>query len=162
MAPTVKPIPPGFHSVTPYLCVKNAKQAIEFYKKAFGAQERYTLPTPDGKIMHGEFQIGDSVIMINDEMPEMNHLSPETRGGATAHFHLFVEDVDTAFDKAVKAGCTVTQPLSNMFWGDRYGRLTDPFGHLWSIASHVEDVPHSEIPARFEQAMKAMAAACKN
>jgi PhnB protein len=163
MAPTVKPIPPQFHSVTPYICVKGASKAIEFYKKAFGAQDLFRLPMPgeDGKIMHAEIKIGDSIIMINDEMPQMNHLSPETRGGPTGTLHLFVEDVDAAFDKAVKAGCTVRQPVSNMFWGDRYGQVTDPFGHVWSLATHVEDIPHGEIPARFEIAMKEMAGAAK-
>jgi len=162
MSPNVKPIPPQFHSVTPYICVKGAKKAIEFYSKAFGAQELFQLPMPDGRVMHAEIKIGDSIIMLNDEMPEMNHLSPETRGGPTGQLHLYFEDVDKAFDKAVKAGCTVKQPLNNMFWGDRYGQVTDPFGHIWSLATHVEDVPHADIPARFEQAMKQMAAAGKN
>jgi PhnB protein len=162
MAPNVKPIPTGFHSVTPYMVIKDVSNAIQFYKKAFGAQERMALPAPDGKIMHGEIQIGDSIIMMTEESKEMNALGPSSRGGSTGHILLYVDNVDTAFEKAVKAGCTVTRPLANQFWGDRYGQVSDPFGHLWSIATHVEDVAPEKMGERMAQAMKEMAAAGKN
>jgi PhnB protein len=162
MAPTVKPIPTGYHAVTPYLVLGDAVKAIEFYKKAFGAQELFILPLPNGKIMHAEIQIGDSRVMLADEAPERNVLGPVARGGSTSHLMLYVENVDAAFEKAVKAGCTVAMPVSNQFWGDRYGQLTDPFGHLWSMATHVEDVPHEKMSERFEAAMKEMAGAGKN
>jgi len=153
----VKPIPQGFHSVTPYICVSDSVKAIEFYKKAFGATERMAMPMPNGKIMHAEIQIGDSIIMMNDEFPERNVLGPIARGGATGHIMLCFDDVDTAFDKAVKAGCSVEMPLANQFWGDRYGQVKDPFGHLWSMATHVEDVTPEQMPIRLQEAMKAMA-----
>ncbi len=148
----VKPIPEGFHSVTPYLTVRNAAQAIEFYKRAFGAQERYRLPMSDGKIGHAELLIGNSIIMLGDESPECGHLSPQTLNGSAVGFALYVEDVDTAFERAMRAGATVQEPLTNKFWGDRAGSLIDPFGHKWMLLTHVEDVSPDEMKSRMEKA----------
>jgi len=155
------PIPTGFHSVTPYLHVRGALKAIDFYKKAFGAEERFVMPGPEGRVMHAEIKIGDSIVMISDECPEMGALGPEGRGGATSSLFLYFTNVDTAFDKAVQAGCTVKMPLQNQFWGDRFGTVVDPFGHVWSMATHVEDVSPEDMKKRSEEAMKQMAAARK-
>src|SRR6202521_5817516 len=130
---TVKAIPKGYHSLTPYMTVRDATRAIEFYKQAFGATERGVMKGPDGKIMHAELVIGDSIVMLADEFPEFGSLSPQSTGGAGMGLHIYVEDVDSAFDRAVKAGATVEMPVADMFWGDRYGKLRDPFGHKWSI-----------------------------
>jgi PhnB protein len=143
--PAVKPIPDGFHTVTTYLVCDGAAKAIKFYEKAFGATEIMRVPTPDGKLMHASIQIGDSFIMLNDEFPEMGALGPKARQGTSVTMHLFVEDADKAFARAVKAGATVKMPLQDMFWGDRYGQLEDPFGHSWSIATHVRDMSPKEI-----------------
>lgn len=145
-----KPIPEGYHSVTPYLIVDDAAGAIEFYKKAFGAEEKYRLPMGD-RIGHAEIKIGDSFVMLADEFPDMGHLSPKSRGGATSSVVLYVNDVDTAFPKAIEAGATQDRPIEDQFWGDRMGSLTDPFGHKWSLATHTEDVPESELDARFQE-----------
>lgn len=145
-----KPIPEGYHSVTPYLIVDDAAGAIEFYKKAFGAEEKYRLPMGD-RIGHAEIKIGDSFVMLADEFPDMGHLSPKSRGGATSSIVLYVNDVDTAFPKAIEAGATQDRPIEDQFWGDRMGSLTDPFGHKWSLATHTEDVPESELDARFQE-----------
>lgn len=145
-----KPIPEGYHSVTPYLVVDDAAKAIEFYKKAFGAEEKYRLPM-GGKIGHAEIKIGDSFVMLADEFPEMGHLSPKARGGTTVSLLIYLPDVDSAFKTARDAGATETKPLENQLWGDRMGTLTDPFGHQWSLATHVEDVPEDEIARRFEE-----------
>ena len=152
--PNVKPVPQGYHTISPSLTVKGGAEAIEFYKKAFGAKESHRMPTPDGKIMHAEIVIGDSPIMLNDEFPEMNCKSPLSIGGSPVTIHIYVDNVDAFWDKAVKAGCTVRMPLSDMFWGDRYGKLSDPFGHQWSIAQHVEDVSPQDMMKRGEEAMK--------
>jgi PhnB protein len=147
----VKPIPAGYHAVTPYLSVKGAAQALAFYKKAFGAQELYRLPMPDGRVGHAEIQIGDSRIMLADEMPEMPDAaakSPATLGGTTAGFCLYVADVDAQFKQALDAGATVKRPVQNQFYGDRSGTLEDPFGHVWTIATHVEDVSPEEMQKR--------------
>jgi PhnB protein len=141
----VKPIPDGFHTVTTYLVCDGAAKAIKFYEKAFGATEVMRVPTPDGKLMHASIQIGDSLIMLNDEFPEMGALGPKARKGTSVTMHLFVEDADKAFARAVKAGATVKMPLQDMFWGDRYGQLEDPFGHSWSIATHIRDMSAKEI-----------------
>ncbi|MGC1452068.1 MAG: VOC family protein [Candidatus Sulfotelmatobacter sp.] len=125
----VKPIPEGYHTLTPYLTVRDAVRAIEFYKQAFGAQERGVMKGPDGKVMHAELKIGDSIIMLGDEFPEYGALSPQSTGGAGLGLHIYVDGVDAAFDRAVKAGARVDMPVSDQFWGDRYGKLTDPFGH---------------------------------
>ena len=136
----VKPIPEGFHSVTPSLVLSDAKEAIEFYKKAFGANEIYQFPTPDGKILHAMIQIGDSFVMICDEFPGMNLKSPTTVGGTPVTLHLYVEDADKIFKQAKDAGATILMPIMDAFWGDRYGMILDPFGHSWSIATHKIDM----------------------
>ena len=155
----VKPIPEGYHTVTPYLCVRGAAEAIEFYKKAFGAQEIFRMPYPDGqKLMHAEIKIGDSHIMLSDEMPGMgsSSKSPQSLGGSAVSQHLYVENVDKAMEQAVAAGATVEMPAMDMFWGDRFGKLVDPFGHSWSVATHIEDVPGDEMARRGMEAMAAM------
>lgn len=151
--PKVKPIPDGMNTVTPHLVCKDAAKAIEFYKKAFGAEERFRLDTPDKKkILHASLSIGGSAIMLADEFPDWGSVGPETLKGTPVVIHLYVEDADSVFDQAVRAGATVTMPLQDMFWGDRYGQLRDPFGHSWSVATHVRDVSIEEM----EQAAKAM------
>lgn len=145
----VKPIPDGYHAVTPYLVLSGVAKAIEFYKKAFGAQELYRMPGPGGSVMHAEIKIGDSVLMMADEFPGAEHCkAPSSLQGTTTNMHLYVEDADAAFERAVDAGAKVSMPLQDMFWGDRYGKLTDPFGHEWSIATHKEDLSPEEIGKR--------------
>ena len=145
----VKPIPEGYQTMTPYLTVRDAARTIEFYKEAFGAQERYRMPTPDGKgIAHAELKIGDSIFMLSDEMPGMGYGSPLSLGGTAVGFYVYVEDVDAAFDRAIAAGGTVRQPVQDMFWGDRTGSLQDPFGHKWDLATRVEDVRPDEMKRR--------------
>jgi PhnB protein len=155
MAAKVKAIPAGYHSVTPYLVVRDAARAIEYYKQAFGANEVFRMNTPDGKIAHAEIKIGDSMIMLSDEMGSSR--SPQTLGGSAAGIFLYVEDVDSVFNQAVGAGAKADMPPTNMFWGDRFGRLTDPFGHLWSLATHIEDVAPEEMERRGREAMAQMA-----
>ncbi len=145
---TAKPIPEGYHTATPYLIIKNAARAIDFYKKAFGATERMRMADPTGKVMHAEIQIGDSRIMIADEFPEMGARSPESLGGSPVSIFLYVEDVDALAKQATSAGAKVLMPIQDQFWGDRYGKLTDPFGHLWDIATHKEDVAPEEMHKR--------------
>ena len=140
-----KPIPSGMHSVTPHLICAHAAEAIEFYKQAFNAAELSRLPGPDGKIMHAMLRIGDSALMLVDEAPEWGMLGPKSLKGSPVTIHLYVEDVDAFLARAVAAGAKVTMPLEDMFWGDRYGTLEDPFGHRWSIATHVRDLTHEEI-----------------
>lgn len=142
----VNPIPEGFGTVTPHLVVRGAAKAIEFYKAAFGAEELFSMPGPGGAVMHAEMTIGNSRIMICDEFPEMCR-SPQTLGGSPVTLHVFVPDVDAAVNRAVKAGAKVTMPVSDMFWGDRYGKVCDPFGHEWSVATHVKDLTPEEIMA---------------
>jgi uncharacterized glyoxalase superfamily protein PhnB len=141
----VPPIPKGFHTVTPYLVCAGAANAIEFYKRAFGAVELLRVPTPDGKLLHASIQIGDSIVMLNDEFPEMGSLGPKARNGSSVAIHLFVEDADASFERALNAGAVVKMPLQDMFWGDRYGQLEDPFGHSWSIATHQRELTHEQI-----------------
>lgn len=149
----IKAIPEGHHTLTPHLVVKEASKAIEFYQKAFGAREVGRLAGPDGKsIMHADLMIGDSHIFLVDEFPQMNCRGPQSIGGTPVTIHMYVEDVDAAFNKAVAAGAQVTMPVADMFWGDRYGVLADPFGHAWSIASHREDVTPEEIGQRAQGA----------
>jgi len=143
-----KAIPEGFHTVTPHVTIKDASKAIEFYKKAFGAEEILRMPAPDGSIMHAEIRIGDSPIMINEEMPQYDCKGPLTLGGSPIAIHLYVNDADAAFKRATDAGATVAMPLEDMFWGDRYGKVKDPFGHTWTIATHKEDVSPEEIGKR--------------
>ena len=149
----VRPIPEGYHSVTPSLVVNGAAEAIAFYTRAFGAVERFRMPAPDGqKLWHAEIQIGDSRLMLSDEFPEMcGTVSPKTLGGSPVGVHLYVEDADATVQRAVDAGATVVMPLTDMFWGDRFGGIEDPFGHRWSIATHVEDVNEEEMARRAAQ-----------
>ncbi|MBD0328933.1 MAG: VOC family protein [Thermoleophilia bacterium] len=147
-----KPIPEGYHSVTPSLAIDGAADAIEFYKRAFGAQERYRMPTPDGKVAHAELQIGDSVVMLSDSFDWSGVKAPTELGGTTVGIFVYVEDVDAVFQQAVDAGATVAMPVETQFWGDRFGSLTDPYGHHWSLATHVEDVSPEEIERRSREA----------
>jgi PhnB protein len=149
----VKPIPSGFHTLTPHLVVKGASEAIDFYKKAFGAEKIGRAAGPDGKsLMHVDLKIGDSRLFLVDEFPEMDCRGPQSIGGTPVTIHMYVEDVDAAFSKAVAAGAEVRMPLADMFWGDRYGVLTDPFGHAWSLATHKEDLTAEEIGKRAQAA----------
>lgn len=157
MPTKVKPVPKGYHTVTPSLIVSDAKQAIDFYRRAFGAEEIYRFETPDGKIAHAEIRIGDSIIWLADEMPGACCRSPQALGGTAVNITLYVEDADQLFQRATAAGATVRMPLQDMFWGDRYGEVTDPFGHSWSLSTHKEDVPPEEIRKRAEKAMSQMA-----
>jgi PhnB protein len=150
----VKPIPDGYHAVTPYLIMKEAAKAIDYYRRAFGAMELMRFPAPGGKIMHAEIKIGDSTVMLADEFPEMGYLGPESRGGSTVSILLYVENVDEVFNRAVAAGAKVLRPVKNEFYGDRTGTLADPFGHVWSVATHVEDVTPEEMQRRFRESMK--------
>jgi PhnB protein len=148
---SVKPIPDGYHTLTPYMTVRDAARAIEFYKQAFGAVERGIMKGPEGKIMHAELMIGDSIVMLADEFPEYGSLSPQSTGGSGMGLHIYVEDADSAFDRAVKAGATIEMPIGDMFWGDRYGKLADPFGHKWSIATHKKDLSLDEMMEGMKQ-----------
>jgi PhnB protein len=149
------PIPRGYHTVTPYLSVRNAAQALDFYKRAFGAEEVMRMNNPQGAVSHAEIKIGDSIVMIAEEASSSGLRSPQSLGSSTVSIFLYLNDVDTTFKQAISAGAKEQQPLSNMFWGDRYGRLTDPFGHSWSLATHVEDVAPEEMQKRAQEAMKA-------
>jgi PhnB protein len=151
-----KPIPEGYRTVTPYLVLDDAASAIDFYKTAFGAKERMRMEAPGGKIGHAEIEIGDSMVMISDSFPQSTTKSPRELGGTTAGVFLYVEDVDAVTQKAVDAGATVTMEVADQFWGDRFGSITDPFGHSWSIATHVEDVSPEEMAERAKEAMAAM------
>lgn len=153
---SVKPIPDGYHSLTPFLTVRDAARAIEFYKNAFGAVERGVMKGPDGKIMHAELTIGDSIVMLSDEFPEFGALSPQSTGGAGMGLHIYVDGVDAAFDRAVQAGAEVEMPVMDQFWGDRYGKLKDPFGHKWSIATHTADLSLEEMKSGMDEAMAKM------
>jgi PhnB protein len=147
---SVKPIPEGYHSVTPYIVVDDAAAALDFYKRAFGAEEVLRMPMGD-RIGHAEIKIGDSFVMLADEFPDMNHLGPKARGGTTVSLLLYVNDVDRSFKTAIDAGARQLRPIENQFWGDRMGSLTDPFGHQWSLATHVEDVSEDEMRSRMDQ-----------
>ena len=154
----IKAVPDGYHTLTPHLVVKGASQAIEFYKKAFGAEEISRMPGPDGKsIMHAEVQIGDSRLFLVDEFPEMGCRGPLGIGGTPVTIHIYVEDVDAVFNKAVTAGAQVRMPLEDAFWGDRYGKVVDPFGHEWSLATHKEDLTPEEIRKGAEAAFSGCA-----
>ena len=145
---TVKAIPEGYHSVTPYLVVKGAAAAIEFYGQALGAVETVRMPGPGGSIMHAEIKVGDSMVMLADEQPERGHLSPTTIGGAGVSIMLYTGDVDATYKAALAAGAKSNQPPTDMFWGDRMANITDPFGHSWAIATHTEDVSPEEMQKR--------------
>lgn len=155
MASKARPVPEGYHTITPQLTCRDAVRAIDFYKAALGARELTRSAGPDGKIMHAELQIGDSRFMINDEFPGVA-MAPNSSAVASSSLFIYTEDVDTLFNRAVKDGCRVDMPLDNMFWGDRYGKFTDPFGHQWGVATHVEDVAPDEMQRRMEAAMKKM------
>ena len=156
-AKTVRPVPSGYHTVTAYLTVNDGARALEFYKRAFGASESQRMPGPGGKLMHAEFRIGDSVVMLSDEFPGMSSCkAPTSLGGTTGSLFLYVPDVDAAFRRAIEAGCKVIAPLTDMFWGDRFGKLEDPFGNQWSMATHKEDVSPAEMGKRAQAAMARM------
>lgn len=148
----VKPIPDDMHTITPHLVCANASDAIAFYQKAFGATELNRMPGPDGKLMHASVRIGDSTVMLVDEYPEWGSVGPKTLKGSPVTLHMYVEDADAAFKRAVDAGATVKMAPEDMFWGDRYGVLIDPFGHSWSIATHIRDLT----PAEIQEGMKKM------
>ena len=150
-----KPIPEGYH-ITPYLAVDDAAEAIEYYKKVFGAKERSRMDAPDGRIGHAELEIGDSLLMLADAFPQFAPRPPSELGGTSASIFMYVEDVDAVVKKAVDAGGTTTMEVADQFWGDRFGSVKDPFGHVWSIATHVEDVPPEEMAERAKAAMAAM------
>jgi uncharacterized glyoxalase superfamily protein PhnB len=147
----MKKIPEGMHSITPHLVCAGAAKALDFYKQAFGATEQGRLPGPDGRLMHAAMKIGDSTVMLADEMPEWGSLGPKALKGSPVTIHLYVEDVDALVARAVKAGARVTMPVAEQFWGDRYGKLEDPFGHHWSVATHVRDVSRDEMQRAMEK-----------
>lgn len=148
----VKPIPDGYPQVTPYLCVRGAEAAIAFYGEVFGASERVRMPAPEGKIGHAELQLGDSLIMLSDEFPEMGVRGPQAVGGTPVTLSVYVEDVDAVFELAMRAGAKLVRPVENQFYGDRSGQFEDPFGHRWNVATHVEDVPPDEMARRAAEA----------
>ncbi len=154
MASEGKPFPEGFHSITPYLVVKGANAAIDFYKTAFGATELFRMPQTDGRVGHAELKIGDSVIMLADEYPEMKIVGPKTLGGSPVGILLHVADADATFNLAVSLGAQVMKPMANQFYGDRSGTLEDPFGHKWTISTHVEDVTPEELQRRMAASKK--------
>jgi len=151
MKKNVKPIPDGFHTVTPYLIVKGAARAIDFYKKAFGARERYRFPGPDGRIGHAEIIIGNSILMLADEFPQFDCHSPQTLKGTPVSFTIYVKDADAAFKKAVRAGARVKQPVEDKFYGERAGCVRDPFGHHWTLMTHIEDLTVKEVTRRMQE-----------
>ncbi len=152
----MKPIPEGYHTLTPYLAVDDAAKAIEFYTQAFGATERMRMEAPGGKVGHAEIEIGDSLVMLSDPFPQSTVKPPSEIGGTSASVFMYVDDVDAVVQKAVDAGATVTMEVEDQFWGDRFGSVSDPFGHTWSIATHVEDLTPEEIAERGKAAMAAM------
>jgi PhnB protein len=151
-----RPIPEGYHTVTPYLAVDDAAAAIEYYQKAFGAKERVRMLAPDGRVGHAELEVGDSLVMLSDPFPQGTTRSPKELGGTSVSVFMYVEDVDAVVKKAVDAGAEVTMEVADQFWGDRFGSVKDPFGHSWSIATHVEDVPPEEMAERAKAAMAEM------
>jgi PhnB protein len=156
MAEKVKAVPPGFHTLTPHLTVRDADKALQFYKNAFGAEIGGVARMPDGKVMHAALRIGDSMLMLNEEMPEYGGLSPLLLNGTGVTIHIYTDNVDEAFNRAVSAGAQVKMPLMDQFWGDRYGMVTDPFGHKWSIAAHVKDLSPEEMQEAQDEAMANM------
>jgi PhnB protein len=152
---SVKPIPEGYHAVTPHLVVRGCARAIDFYKKAFGAVECYRMQGPDGKVGHADLLIGDSHVMLADEYPDMGYVGPEAAKGTPVTLHLYVNDVDSRFAQAIAAGATSVRPLQDQFYGDRNGVVRDPFGHVWSISTHKEDLSEEEIRRRHEELAKA-------
>lgn len=153
---TVRAVPEGFHTITPHLIVRNSKAAIDFYQKAFGAQLQGGIAyTPDGKVMHAMVKIGDSLLMLNDEFPEHGVVAPKD-GETGISLHIYVDDVDELFERATEAGAKVKMPLADMFWGDRYGKVVDPFGHMWTLGTHIKDMTQEEMKAAMDEAMGAM------
>ena len=152
---SITPIPPGYHTVTPYLVVSDCAAALDFYKHVFNAEETVRMPTPDGKVMHAEIRIGDSMLMLSDEAPDWGAHAPKHYGGSPVHVMLYLPDADATYAQALAAGATSIRPMENQFWGDRMGRIADPFGHQWSLATHVEDVEPEEMERRFKAAMGA-------
>jgi uncharacterized glyoxalase superfamily protein PhnB len=152
----VKAVPTGFHTLTPHLTVRDADKALEFYKNALGAEVLNVARMPDGKVMHAALRVGDSMLMLNEEMPDFGALSPLSNGGAGVTIHIYTENVDAAFDRAVSAGANVVMPLMDQFWGDRYGMVADPFGHKWSIATHTKDMSPEEMQRAQDEAMANM------
>jgi PhnB protein len=157
MTMAVQPVPEGYSSVTPYLIVTDAAEAIEFYKRVFAAKELMRFEAPDGRVAHAELQIGDSRIMLSDEHPQMGFRSPQSLGGSGTGIMLYVEDVDRVFARAIDAGAKTHQEIRDQFYGDRSGSLIDPFGHLWTVATHIEDVSEEDMQRRMEAAMSAPA-----
>ena len=157
MSPQATPVPPGYHTITPHLVVSDTRKAVDFYKKAFGAEVRGIADGPGGKVMHAEIKIGDSIIMLNDEFPEWGVLAPtSTKAESSVTLHVYVPDADKVFAQAQAAGYQVTMPLQDQFWGDRYGKLKDPFGHHWSVATHIKDLSPQEMKKAMDEAMAAM------
>ena len=154
--PEVQAVPSGFHTLTPHLTVRDADKALDFYKNALGAEILNVARMPDGKVLHAMLRIGDSPLMLNDEFPEMGGLSPLSTGGSGVTIHIYTENVDQAFDRAVNAGAKVKMPLMDQFWGDRYGIVTDPFGHSWSLATHIKDLSPEEMQRGQDEAMAKM------
>jgi PhnB protein len=154
---SVKPIPEGYNTLSIHLAVEDAAKAIDYYKQAFDAKERFRMDAPNGKIGHAELEVGDSVVMLSDPFPQSTVRPPSEVGGTSASVFMYVEDVDTVVKQAVDAGATVTMEVDDQFWGDRFGTITDPFGHVWSIATHVEDVSPEDMAERAKEAMAAMA-----
>jgi PhnB protein len=153
MAEKVNAIPDGFHSITPSLVIRDASKAIDWYKQALGAQELYRMPGPDGRLMHAEIKIGDSVVMISDEMPEMGGKGPQTLGGTPVSLMIYGEECDALFNRAVGAGASVRMPMADAFWGDRWGMLTDPFGHVWAIATRKKNLSVPEMNRAMDEFM---------
>ena len=157
MTNQVKAVPEGFHTITPHLTVRDAQRALEFYQKAFGAEVLHVAPAPGGKVMHAALKIGDSILMLNDEFPEYGgDPAPSAKGGTGVSLHIYLENVDAAFERAVSAGASVKMPVMDQFWGDRYGQLMDPFGHRWSLATHTRDMSPEEMQKEQEQAFAKM------
>jgi uncharacterized glyoxalase superfamily protein PhnB len=156
MAAQVKAVPAGFHTLTPHLTVRDADKALEFYKNALGAEILHVARMPNGKVIHAGLRIGDSMLMLNEESPEYGALSPLSTGGTGVTIHIYTEDVDAAFKRAVSAGAQVKMPLMDQFWGDRYGMVADPFGHKWSIAAHTKDMSPDEMQRAQDEAMAKM------
>jgi PhnB protein len=149
----VNPVPEGYTVVSPYLAIKGAADAMEFYKDVFGATELVRMPQPDGKIGHAELRFGDSVVMLADEFPDMGHRSPKSLGGTPVTFNVYVDDADAVVDRAVAAGATIVQPIENRFYGDRSAQIVDPWGHQWNVATHIEDVSPEEMQRRAAEMM---------
>lgn len=157
----VKAVPEGFHTLTPHLTVRNAAEAVAFYQKAFGAEVQGIARMPDGKVMHAALRIGNSMLMLNDEMPEFGALSPLSLGGCACTIHIYTDGVDAAFDRAVSAGAKVKMPLADQFWGDRYALVEDPYGYKWSLAAHVKEMSPEEMQRAQDEAMAQMSATKK-